>query len=492
MEPSKLSDHVLKKGKFTTPFNAIPTMTELEDEKTWAYGRLPEYLWIGLILKQYGRTVGLAKMYDIVTFLHEIAPSMSVPRISDILALGSSSQAAFYEHVCSVMSRETLAPMTLFLTQSRYPVFARSFTCQGLSIADREKTIIDVMKDLSDHQTNDSTDIRFVVLYFSTVLSGRVQFQNKEQGDFLLEYPVLDHSAEKMHMIRPLVRSAEMMVLQSEKANSDYLRLFWGRLSCMTECSLYSVRYPDDKRDIDAYMEHLHDVFSYLSRLFVTTSPLDEKMNVLLGISTYSYKRLREVVDHGLHNSISGRSCVRVLVENYIMMKYLIENEAEHANIWREFQFYGTGLYKLVLERHRERDGVDPDCHFNAQYIQALVNEFKSEEFIDMDIRYFDRQNIREKANAVGEADLYGLYYDYDSSFEHGLWGAIRESSLLKCDNPAHQYHCTPDIDDRINLKSVLPDCIGVMNKSVALLNEIYGIPSALLEGVTNYALPPA
>uniref|UniRef100_UPI004057B053 helix-turn-helix domain-containing protein n=1 Tax=Agathobacter sp. TaxID=2021311 RepID=UPI004057B053 len=34
---------------------------------------------------------------------------------------------------------------------------------------------------------------------------------------------------------------------------------------------------------------------------------------------------------------------------------------------------------------------------------------------------------------------------DYDSSFEHGLWGAIRESSLLKCNNPAHKYHCLPE-----------------------------------------------
>ncbi len=74
-------------------------------------------------------------------------------------------------------------------------------------------------------------------------------------------------------------------------------------------------------------------------------------------------------------------------------------------------------------------------------YIEALVNEFKGEEFIDMDTKYFDKQNIRLKAEDVGEKNLYGLYYDYDSSFEHGLWGAIRESSLLKCNNPAHKYH---------------------------------------------------
>lgn len=35
-------------------------------------------------------------------------------------------------------------------------------------------------------------------------------------------------------------------------------------------------------------------------------------------------------------------------------------------------------------------------------------------------------------ANEVGEEELYKLFYDYDSSFEYGLWGAVRESALLK------------------------------------------------------------
>ena len=109
------------------------------------------------------------------------------------------------------------------------------------------------------------------------------------------------------------------------------------------------------------------------------------------------------------------------------------------------------GQYKLVLARHRESD-VSEESHFDEKYIEALVNEFKGEKFINMDTRYFDKQNIRIKAESVDEKNLYGLYYDYDSSFEHGLWGAIREFSLLKCNNPAHKYHCIPDTDDEIVL----------------------------------------
>lgn len=237
-------------------------------------------------------------------------------------------------------------------------------------------------------------------------------------------------------------------------------------------------------------MEKLYEVFTYLSELFVATDPLNEKMNVLLGIATYSYKRLKEIYEYQLFNSIYGRSCVRVLIEDYIMMKYLVKNETSHDNIWRDYQLYGMGLYKLVLARYRE-SGAFQESHFDEKYIEALVNEFKDEEFFDMDTKYFDKQNIRMKAESVGEKDLYGLYYDYDSSFEHGLWGAIRESSLLKCNNPAHKYHCVPDVEDETRLKTVLPDCIMVMNKTVSFLNELYGIPEQLLNEVIHFEIEP-
>lgn len=86
---------------------------------------------------------------------------------------------------------------------------------------------------------------------------------------------------------------------------------------------------------------------------------------------------------------------------------------------------------------------------------------------------------------------MYGLHYDYDSAFEHGLWGAIRESSMLKCNNPAHQYHCVPDITNQNRLKSVLPDCIRVMNKILIVLNEVYGIPNQLFRAVIDFEIQP-
>lgn len=486
MRYSKLSDHKFKKGEFITPMNSLPMMQEFEDEKSWTYGRMPEYLWIGLILKYFGREEGLKKTYGIISVLHKLAPELYTARLSQILRLDKDVQEKFYDYIVGIGAKESLSPLTIFLTSSRAPIFAEHFYCPEQSVEDRCETIIQTMHDIMNHQSHESTDIRFVALFFH-LLSGKMHLR-KEEVELLEVYPSLKHTDEIMNMARPAVRSSEMMILTFEKTDSAYLKDFWRCVSEMTECNIFAITFPEEKRNITVYMEKLYEVFAYLSELFILADPLDEKMNVLLGIATYSYKRLKEIYEHNLFNSILGRGCVRILIEDYIMMKYLVKNETSHDNIWRDYQLYGMGQYKLVLSRHRESDGSE-ESHFDEKYIEALVNEFKSEESINMDTNYFDKQGIRLKAESVGEKKLYGLYYDYDSSFEHGLWGAIRESALLKCNNPAHQYHCVPDIDDKTILKTVLPDCIMVMNKTLSFLNEIYGIPDQLLNEVINFEI---
>lgn len=482
----KLSNHLFKKGKFITPINSIPNIQELSDEKSWTYGRMPEYLWIGLILKQFGRDEGMRKLHNIIAKLHKLVPELYTARMSQILELDETVQKDFFNYIIALGVKDALTPLTIFLTITQAPIFAECFFVPEQSSEDRCSRILDTMKEIMDHQSNESTDIRFVALYFN-LLSGKLHLQ-KEQIDLLNAYPVLTHNDELMRMCRPSVRSLEMMILTFEKTNSAYLQDFWRCISEMTECSIFSIDFPEETRNATAYMEKAYEVFAYLTELYTSADPLNEKMSVLLGIATYSYKRLKEIYEHNLFNSISGRSCVRVLIENYIMMKYLVKNELTHDNIWRDYQLYGMGLYKLVLARHRE-NGVSEETHFDAKYVEALVNEYKAEEFIDMDTKYFDKQNIRLKAECVDEKNLFGLYYDYDSSFEHGLWGAIRESSLLKCNNPAHKYHCVPDIDDQNRLKTVLPDCIIVMNKTFIFLDEIYGIPEKLLKEVINFEI---
>ncbi len=483
MRPSKLSEHEFKKGKFIPPFNKLFPSTMKYD--SWCYGRLPEYLWIALILYRYGRKEGLEKCYCIIKKLHELNSNISLPTFSAILSMDSDKQNEFFDIIIEHTETSTLAPLTIIFTYSEYPVFSEKFEGHNLSISYRHEAIELIYAKAGDQHSNLATDIRFVVVYFS-LLSGKLKVQ-KHIGEFILKYPRLEYPNEELDMIGSIVRSSELPFMLFENRDISYAENFWERFSRMSDCELYALKFDQEKGDTSEYISSLKNVFEYFTRLFKSTNPLDVKMLVLLGIATYSYKRLLELVNHNLFNTVTGRTITRVIIENYIMMKYLIKNEADHENIWIEYQYYGIGLYKLVLTRVRETEMELKKSHVDSKYIEYLVNEYTNEEFINMDTSYFDNQRIRDKAIAVNEKELWGLYYDYDSSFEHGLWGAIRESTLLKCQTAGHQFHCVPDYENEQILKSVWHDSANIMKKIVFLLDEIYGLPDFLIDEVKKF-----
>ena len=74
---------------------------------------------------------------------------------------------------------------------------------------------------------------------------------------------------------------------------------------------------------------------------------------------------------------------------------------------------------------------------------------------------------------------------------DHDQKSLLNNRADLGCNNPAHKYHCVPDVEDETRLKTVLPDCIMIMNKTISFLDEIYGIPEQLLNEVINFEIKP-
>lgn len=62
---SGISDHKKRKGALVTPFNAA--LGDTIKLSPWAKERMPEYLWLGLILLHYGRTTGIEKAGNILS-----------------------------------------------------------------------------------------------------------------------------------------------------------------------------------------------------------------------------------------------------------------------------------------------------------------------------------------------------------------------------------------------------------------------------------------
>ena len=473
---AKLSQHKFKKGKFIAPFNDGPFKDNLK-ENPWLLNRMPEYLWLSLILHHYGRHQGLFKVRDILKMLLKYAPDLNLPRMSDILSLPIEIQRQIYTEIKEIIDPSILIPLTAVITNSHYPEFANQFVAP-IDVPTRIDTLNSVMSQYSFHQSNEATDIRFLVLSF-LIFANRLYYP---QIDLLLMYPNLSHDHELMRMIRPSIRAAEIAmpdVMTSEK--EQYLSIFWNGVSKMSDCELFYIDVDDNPPQTTEFMNCVKSQLEFYTELFQATRPMDNKMLVLLGIATYSYKRLLEVVEHNLYHTIAGRSTIRVLIEDYIMMKYLLKHEKEHDDIWTEYQYYGIGQYKLVVERYLEKKCDLPQSHVRYDYIDLLVSEYKNKDFIDMDTSYFGKKGIRDKAIDVDEKALYDFFYDYDSAFEHGLWGAIRESSLVKCNTPSHQYHCVPDIENNQKMQSIWPDCMDIMNRTLAILHQEYSVPRHLL-----------
>lgn len=484
---SKLSDHTFKKGKFITPFNH--TLGNIAVNEPWSLDRLPEYVWMALILDYYGRSDGLEKCMYILRYLSSNHKEISSPKFSSILNLDSRKQCLLYDYIMSVIDPSILSPLSIVYTYSNYPEFSKCFCNTDKSVKQRITKLVEVLMKYFHQQSNEVTDIKYLVISYDFLLE-KLTFAGIQQEyvKLLSEYSLLEHSNEKMKLIGSIIRSLELSAPLLEGKNKLFIEKFWKDVSMMSECELIGVNFAKEESNADDYMKDVQGIIRYLSELLKADNPLSNKMLVLLGIATYSFKRVLEIVDHKLYNTITARGSIRNIIENYIMMKYLLENEKDHIDIWTDFQLYGIGLYKLVLTKSRDIKRDLSKSHVEYKYLDLLVNEYIMEEYIDMDTSYFDNQGIRDKAISVGERELYGLYYDYDSSFEHGFWGAIRESSLLKCQSPAHQLHCVPDYENKQNLKSVWYDCIYVMNKTIHLLHDIYPIPQHLLNKVDGYA----
>ena len=483
---SKLSEHKFEKGKFVTPFNTH--IKELTKENSWYYGRMPEYLWLGLIIQDGERTDRIFKCKAIIDFLQEMDKrfDITLPKLSLVLKLPDERQKCFFDHLKKLDVLDSLIPLSVLLP-AEHEVFLGYLQGFRYSVKERINAINNIIHKLSNQQSHMSTDIRYLVVYNSS-RSNKMVVASHVNFDFYTDYPLTSHEDAKMQMYRPQVRAMELGLSINdvdETLSFRYIENFWRGISLLTDCEVFYVELNSkEKIDLDLFKEAIYKILRYYTRLFQETRPLDNKILVLLGILTYSYKRIIELVDHNLECSISGRTIIRSLIENYMMTKYLLQEEKQHEGIWSDYQYYGLGQYKLIYKRFEENQPDIVDSHVPYEYINALVSEFKNEEFIDMDTDYFGEGSIREKFDQVGESDLYRYYYDYDSAYEHGLWGAIRESTILKCNAPGHQYHGIPDIENKQKLKSVASDCVKVMIKHIEVLNEEYPIPILLNEGL--------
>ena len=400
------------------------------------------------------------------------------PKLSLILAMPDNDQKLVYEIIINEVDPIVLAPLTILYKNSSYPLFNKYFYDSQFRPEDRIDILSKAVKIYTPHQANEATDLRFLSLGI-LLFSGKLHLPaNSPMADAFKEYPYTDHKDEKMRMYRPSIRATEGAGFI--KNDIAFCRKFWRDIGMITKCNPMVIKFDDNQDDYKEFISGCKKVLEYVLFSNQDKSFSEDKFDVIIGSTNYALKVFVEITGNSLGNKILGRHGLRTIIEVYIMLKYLLKKESINPRIWEEYKLYGISKYKLILLKSREAH-LDKTSHFVPPIAEALVNEIKWEEFIDVDLKYFDKQGIREKSIEVDEKELYDLFYDYDSNFSHGLWGSIRESSMLHCDNATHQYHSIPDIHLNQMLPDVKSDNYAIIKKIFLIISTIYEFPKSLL-----------
>lgn len=472
---SKLSDHQRRDGKLVPPFlQHFGSQLVLQ---SWARTRLPEYLWLGLILNELDRKVGMETCMQILHYMHESLPTLQMPKLSEILALPENDQRTVYDIISAFADRLYLAPLTCIYGREEYPIFYDAFNRKHLPFEHRLQTLAKCIGIFSPHQSNEATDLRYMPVFF-LLNAGRMKFfkGTEETIESLKEYPYTPHNESCMGKHRTTVRATELGGAYYEP-NYEFANFFWKEVGLMTTCKPVYLEWEETPEALDSLIEDIRTCLSDLVSDNKEEALFDPKFEVMTGSVCYVLKIVREIVKHELTRSIIARQSVRVVLEVFMVLKYLLKNAESKPAIWNEYKQYGIGKYKLVLLKAREF-GTDKVGHIKESILNYIVNEDKMEEFQDTDFSYFDKQKIRDKFNDVGEKLLFDVAYDYDSSYAHGLWGAVRESAMVRCNNEAHQDHRLPDLGFKQKLPSVARDCRVTLLGCMELLKNEFGISS--------------
>lgn len=473
MDKIELSKHIKQGDTFYTPYTAPSGLGATLSLSSWVKCWLPEFLWIGLIVKKIGRKKGLKNLYLIIEDLKH--NDIAVPQLSKIFKLSEEKQKKYWSIVTRYVEKNILLPLTVVITPDINETFYDFFYNFSMSIDDNISELLDIAKETNSFHDELSTDICFIVDWFY-VLNGKLHISSEIDilPTALSEYYKHDHKDEVMRAYRPIIRSS-FQGLCNLDCSKEFSKGIWKVLGEISECNPLVIVW--DKEESMDYYKITKQTMEYF---FANNEDkkMESKYAVIMGMTCYIYKIYQEIVEKQMRNGIGGRIMFRTMLETYINLKYMMHQEGEVSDIYERFKAYGNGKYKLVMSKLREgKYSVSDDSQIDEKLMELMVNEDMDEAFVNMSVGYFDKTGVRTKFQKCGEDELYEVYYEYTTNFAHGIWGAVRESSMLICDNPAHTYHCVPDYHIEQNLRSVLSDCEMVMKKTFAVVATYIELP---------------
>jgi hypothetical protein len=203
-------------------------------------------------------------------------------------------------------------------------------------------------------------------------------------------------------------------------------------------------------------------------------SSIDPRHEATFGLAAYSLAILEELPRIGNGTGILGRAGLRAALETFLTLAYLAHED--DPDTWREYRSYGTGQAKLAFLKLDEITEISPDDLPNSidvQLLEALTNEDRWQEFVEIKLGHWDASNLRKTSEAANEKGTYDRFYGWTSSFVHGNWAAVRVTEFDVCANPLHRYHRVLR-SSALALADVVADTAALVNRTLALVDRLY------------------
>lgn len=452
---------------------------------SWMNGRLAEMLWAVLLINALPRNEVLRLF---MTVVEEIGLSLreqldqdsesGVP-IPDLTLTGISElPAVLRERLIEIVTstsqaRAALQSMLLMGVPPAIEDWKSRVLVAGEDVRDdaaRLSLLASAVFDCLDHQSQSSTDIRWMRLMFRVAL-GKFHVPRQTLESWL-SYPNHDPDDEVMRSLRPSIRAAEISIasmLGDATSTSAWVTEFWAECLARTACIVGDLSNDEQTRGAsrESVFESLRQSAEALYEHFHSTksaSSGDHRHEVVFGFGFYGVNLLLETIMGNNSRGISGRLLLRALCEVRITLAYALKTNT--PELWASFKEFGIGQAKLALLKFDAAASRRKASVLDETELSVIVNEEKFEEFVSVELGHWASLDLRKMAEASGTKEDYDEYFGWTSAFVHGSWAAIRSSAMTICGNPLHRLHKVP-----IGAPRQLPSSIVAAG---SLLNAIF------------------
>ena len=410
-------------------------MGEILAFSSWMNSRLPDMLWVALILASAERNEAFLEFQRIFDFVsgHQRKSELEQLTISGISGL----EAPLRQEVIGVITAnprtaQALATLKLFDSLPSKDDWEETLSCFEPSVP----LLMAAVGNTLFHQSPASTDCRWFRI-MNIAAAGRFSI-NRNLVDYietLTNYPNLEPGAPEGARIR----ASEIGLTSHMVTESEWPSAFWQEAWEKTPClelgtpNKVQVQSSTTRQQVNQLNQSLKQHWAQTH----STTAIDAKHDAVFGMALYALQILAEMMAVGISNGILSRLGIRTILEVRINLKYLIDDNS--GKLWQKWRQFGAGQAKL--SSLKLDDLAEPPEYVDLQGLEHIASEDLWEELLTIDVGNWANGDLRKMSQQAQLKGTYDEHYPWTSTYAHGMWGAIRETSYHTCGNPLHRLH---------------------------------------------------